>query len=138
MKSLEIMYDSMGFMQQLERASGREGSFQIIPGSLEMALSPTKAEARVITTAQAPFLIVNVNELWTRMTGYTQMEVEGREFLSLLEGEGTVPAAGSRPGKPVHKLEEVAKGRSACSTNIHYDKDGRDFIEFVCSYPLTK
>jgi hypothetical protein len=138
MKSLEIVYDSMGFMQQLERASGREGSFQIIPGSLEMALSPTKAEARVITTAQSPFLIVNVNELWTRMTGYTQMEVEGMHFLSLLEGEGTVAAASERPGKPNHKLEEVARGKCACSTNIHYDKDGRDFIEFVCSYPLTK
>ena len=137
LKSIEFVYDAMGFMQQLERASGNEGSAHIIPGSLEMALSPNTTDALVITLAEPPFLIVNVNELWTRMTGYTQMEVEGREYLSLVEGEGTVPEAGERAGRPKHRLEEVAKGRCACSTNIHYDKQGRDFIEFVCSYPLT-
>lgn len=135
--SMELVYDAMGFMQQLERASGNEGTAQIIAGSLEMALDPLSNEARVITLAKAPFLIVNVNEMWTRITGYTQMEVEGEEYLPLLQGEGTVPEAMERPGKPVHKLEEVAKGRPACSTNIHYDSSGRDFIEFVSSYPLT-
>ena len=137
LQSVELVYDAMGFMQQLERASGSEGTAQIIPGSLEMALAPSTTEALVITLAKPPYLIVNVNEVWTRTTGYTQMEVEGREYLSLLEGEGTVAAAGDRPGKPRHKFEEVAKGRCACSTNIHYDKQGRDFIEFVSSYPLT-
>lgn len=138
LSSIEIVYDAMGFMQQLERASGNEGSAQIIPGSLEMALAPTQLEARVITLAEPPFKIVNVNEAWTRITGYTQMEVEGREYISLLEGEGTVQEAKVRPGKPKHLLEEVAMGRPACSTNIHYGKDGQDYIEFVCSYPLTK
>ncbi len=138
LSSIEIVYDAMGFMQQLERASGNEGSAQIIPGSLEMALAPTQLEARVITLAEPPFKIVNVNEAWTRITGYTQMEVEGKEYISLLEGEGTVQEAKVRPGKPHHLLEEVAMGRPACSTNIHYGKDGQDFIEFVCSYPLTK
>jgi hypothetical protein len=137
LESMEIIYDAMGFMQQLERASGNEGTAHIVPGSLEMALAPSKTEARVITLNEPPFLIVNVNDVWTRTTGYTQMEVEGKEYLSLLEGEGTVPEAYVRPSKPPHKLEDVAKGRCACSTNIHYDKEGRDFVEFVCSYPLT-
>jgi len=137
LQSLELVYDAMGFMQQLERASGSEGTAQIIPGSLEMALTPSTTDAMVITLAKPPYLIVNVNEVWTRITGYTQMEVEGREYQSLLEGEGTVSAAQERPGKPRHKLDEVARGRCACSTNIHYDKEGRDFIEFVSSYPLT-
>lgn len=135
--SLELVYDAMGFMQQLERASGNEGTAQIIPGSLEMALAPCNDEARAITLAQPPYYIVNVNEVWTKTTGYTQMEVEGKDYYSLLEGEGTVLAAKERQGRPPHRLDEVAKGRPACSTNIHYDKDGRDFIEFVCSYPLT-
>jgi len=137
LQSMELVYDAMGFMQQLERASGNEGTAQIIAGSLEMALDPLTSEARVITLAKAPYLIVNVNEVWTRITGYTQMEVEGTEYLKLLHGEGTVPEAMERPGKPVHKLEEVAKGHPACSTNIHYDRNGRDFIEFVSSYPLS-
>lgn len=135
--SLELTYDAMGFMQQLERASGNEGTAQIIPGSLEMALAPTRDEARVITLAESPYLIVNVNEVWTKITGYTQLEAEGREYMSLLEGDGTVSATKDRSGRPPHFLQDVAKGRPACSTNIHYDKDGRDFIEYVCSYPLT-
>jgi hypothetical protein len=138
LKSVEMVYDSMGFMQQLERASGSERSAQIIPGSLEMALSPSSTEARVITLAEPPFLIVNVNEVWTRLTKYTQMEVEGRDLLALLDGERTLPDAEERPGKPRHKFEDVAKGLSASSTNIHYDKNGRNFVDYVCSYPLTK
>lgn len=137
LQSLELVYDAMGFMQQLERASGNEGSAQIVPGSLEMALTPCPDEARVITLAKSPYLIVNVNEVWTKTVGYTQMEVEGKEYLALLESDGTVPEAKEVPGRPRHVLDEVAKGKPACSTNIHYDKDGRDFIEFVCSYPLT-
>ena len=68
-----MIYDSMGFMQQLERASGNEMTAQIIPGSLEMALSPTAMEARVITLAEKPYRIVNVNEAWTKLTKYTQI-----------------------------------------------------------------
>lgn len=134
--SLEMVYDAMGYMQQLERASGSEGNAQIIPGSLEMALSPNTNESRVITLAKSPFLIVSVNEAWTRTTKYTQMEVEGKEF-NILHGEQTNHDAGMRKGKPFHKFDEVAKGRCACSTNIHYDKEGKEFIDFVCSYPLT-
>lgn len=138
LESLELIYDAMGFMQQLERASGNEGTAQIIAGSLEMALDPRSTEARVITSAQPPYLIVNVNEVWTRITGYTQMDVEGRAYLEVLEGEETIPVNKlERLGKPKHRLEEVAIGRPACSTNIHYDKCGRDFVEFVSSYPLT-
>lgn len=65
------------------------------------------------------------------------MEVEGTEYLALLEGECTVQDSKRRNGRPHHELDQVAQGLPACSTNIHYDKDGRDFIEFVCSYPLT-
>lgn len=135
--SVEMVYDAMGFMQQLERASGSEGNAQIVPGSLEMALAPNSSEARVITMAAAPYSIVSVNEAWTRMTKYTQMEVEGRD-LSMLHGTKTDPEACVRAGKPPHRLVDVAQGRCACSTNIHYDKEGREFVDFVCSYPLTK
>jgi len=134
--SLEMVYDAMGFMQQLERACGADNLAQVVPGSLEMALAPNAHEARVITLSKSPFLIVSVNEAWTRTTKYTQMEVEGRE-LSILNGSRTNADASVRPGKPAHKFEEVARGRCACSTNMHYDKEGREFIDFMSSYPLT-
>jgi hypothetical protein len=132
--SMEMIYDSMGFMQQLERASGSETMAQIIPGSLEMALSPTSNECRVITLAASPFRIVNVNEAWTKLTKYTQMEAEGVELFTLLESPGDETPASSPP----YSLEEVTKGRCKCTTRFHCDKDGREFVDFIASYPLSK
>lgn len=132
--SMEMIYDSMGYMQQLERASGSETMAQIIPGSLEMALSPTSNECRVITLAASPFRIVNVNEAWTKLTKYTQMEAEGVELFTLLDS----PGAEGQPSSPPYDMEEVTKGRCKCTTRFHCDKDGREFVDFIASYPLTK
>jgi hypothetical protein len=138
MISVEMIYDAMGFMQQLDRANGGEMTAQIIPASLEMALMHTPNEARVVTEAKAPYCVVHVTEQWSELMHYSQLEVEGKELLSLLEGEHTVADAGDRKGKPTHNLEDVANGICACSTNVHYDKEGRAFVDFMCSYPLTK
>jgi hypothetical protein len=133
----EMIYDAMGFMQQLERASGNEGKAHIIPNSLETSLQPDSDEARVITTAKPPYHIVSVNERWTRTTKYTQMEAEKKE-LTVLHGKRTDPVAGRRPGKPVYDFAEIARGRAACCTNIYYNKFGKTFIAFVSSYPIAK
>lgn len=132
--SIEMIYDAMGFMQQLERASGSELMAQIIPGSLEMALSPGSSECRVITLAESPYRIVNVNESWTKLTKYTQVEVEGMELFDLLE-----PSTDDQPSTantPVN-LDEVKEGRCKCTTRFHCDKESREFVDFVSSYPLT-
>ena len=134
---LEMVYDAMGFMQQLERASGNEGNAHIVPNSLDTSLQPNAEEARVITTATPPFLIVSVNERWTQMTKYTQMEAEKKE-LSILHGKRTDVDAGKRQGKPIYDPSLVAKGQPACCTNLYYDKFGRAFIAFVSSYPVSK
>jgi len=134
--NLEIVYDAMGFMQQLGRASGNEGVAEIIPNSLEMSLQPNSEDARVITTAKAPFSIVSANALWTKITKFTQMEIEQKD-LSILEGERTHADAKVRAGKPMHDYASVAQGRAGCSTNIYYDKFGIPFVAYVSSYPLT-
>ncbi len=134
---LEMVYDAMGFMQQLERASGNEGRAHIIPNSLDTSLLPNAEEARVITTAKPPYPIVSVNELWTRITKYTQMEAEKKE-LTILHGKRTDPDACKRPGKPVHDFSMISKGQAACCTNAYYDKFGREFVSFVSSYPVSK
>jgi hypothetical protein len=128
LSSMEMIFDAMGFCQQLERASGNDSMAQIIPNSLEMALSPLSDDARVITLSKAPYPIVSVNEAWTRVTGYTQVDVEGKD-LSILNGRETKEMASD--------MESVSKGHCACSVNVHYDVNGRDFFSFVCSYPLT-
>jgi len=135
LKSIEMIYDAMGFMQQLERASGSEMTAQIIPGSLEMALSPNTQEARVITLAEKPYKVVNVNENWTMMTQYTQMEAEGMELFKLLEGENEVDS-GELSNLP-YELDDVTEARCTCATRLHFNKEGREFVDFICSYPLT-
>lgn len=132
--SMEMIYDSMGFMQQLERASGSEMMAQIIPGSLEMALSPSSNECRVITLAEPPYRIVNVNEAWTKLTKYTQIEAEGAELFALLDSTG----ADDQPSSPPYDFEEAIEGRCKCATRFHCDKDGREFVDFFSSFPLTK
>ena len=134
--NVEMIFDAMGFCQQLERASGNEGMAQIIPNSLEMALAPNSEEARVITLAEPPFRIVSVNEVWTSITGYTQLDAEGKD-LSMLYGERTDGDAGIRSGMPPHDFQNIARGVSAASTNFHYDIRGREFLNFMCSYPLS-
>ena len=138
LSSVEMVYDAMGFMQQLDRSNGGEVTAQIIPGSLEMALMHTPHEARAVTEAKAPYSVVHVNEAWTKLTKYTQIEAAGQELWSLLQGENTVAETRTRPGKPAHILDEVAQGLCACSSNLHYNKNGRPYIDFMCSYPLTK
>ncbi|KAL3944722.1 MAG: hypothetical protein SGBAC_001193 [Bacillariaceae sp.] len=135
LESIELIYDAMGFMQQLERASGNEMTAQIIPGSLEMALSPNAQEARVITLAEKPYKVVNVNECWTKMTRYTQMEAEGKELFELLERDSE--ADSGEPSNLPYELDDVTQGRCTCSTRLHFDKEGREFVDFICSYPLT-
>lgn len=134
--NVEMIFDAMGFCQQLERASGNEGMAQIIPNSLEMALAPNSEEARVITLAEPPFRIVSVNEVWTSITGYTQLDAEGKD-LSMLYGDRTDLDAGVRCGMAPHDFRSVARGVCAASTNVHYDIRGREFLNFMCSYPLS-
>jgi len=143
--SMELVFDAMGFMQQLDSANGDESNAQTIPCSLEEALSPSPNEARVITEASPPYQIVHVNEEWTRMTQYSQVDVEGMPVLNVLQG-ANINAKGieskkgvtTKPGRHCHSLEEVQMGRPACSTCVHYNRNGKPFVDFMCSYPLTK
>ena len=132
--SMELVFDAMGFMQQLDSANGDNNGEHAIPNILETAILPCPHEARVITEAKPPYSIVHVNESWTRMTKYSQTEAEGLPFLTLLQGDQDL----GRSGISSHKLEEVQNGQPTCSTSVHFNKDRRPFVDFMCSYPLTK
>ncbi|KAL3909155.1 MAG: hypothetical protein SGARI_002740 [Bacillariaceae sp.] len=140
--SMEMIYDAMGFMQQLDGANGGNITAQVIPGSLEMALMHCAHEARVITEAKAPYNILHVNEAFTALTQYSQLEVEAKSLLPLMEGRvdaaktGAVPTAAS-VDKSSCVLQEAAKGRPGCVTSVHFRKDSKRFVDFMCSYPLT-
>ena len=138
--NVEMIFDAMGYCQQLERASGNDGGMmaQIIPNSLEMALAPNSEEGRVITLAEAPFNIVSVNEVWTSITGYTQVDAEGKDLISLLlHGSSGNNNNNDSCRKQQQDFENVTRGICCASTNIHTDKSGRQFLNFMCSYPLS-
>jgi PAS domain S-box-containing protein len=136
--NVEMIFDAMGYCQQLERASGNDGGMmaQIIPNSLEMALAPNSEEGRVITLAEAPFNIVSVNEVWTSITGYTQVDAEGKDLISLLM-HGSSGNNNNDSSRQQQDFENVTRGICCASTNIHTDKSGRQFLNFMCSYPLS-
>jgi len=142
--NMELVFDAMGFMQQLDGTNGGDINAQVIPGSLEMALVPCPNEARVITEATPPYRVIHVNETWTRLTKYSQTEAEGKHLLRLLQSDSSDSNAHRstesriRTQVPSFSLQDVTKGRPACSTNIHYTKVGKSFVDFMCSYPLTK
>ena len=73
MTSAEMVFDVMGFMQQLQRASGISPESSIVPNTLEMALQPSR-EARAILRNHVPgHACILVNEAWTHMIGHTQV-----------------------------------------------------------------
>ena len=139
--NMELVFDAMGFMQQLNCANGEHSKTQAIPNSQETAILPCRDEARVITEAHPPYSIVHVNSCWTRLTKYSQVDAEGAPLLTLLQKESVLESNQNRTVSSrslSHCLEEVQRGRPACSTSIHYKKDGKPFVDFMTSYPLTK
>jgi hypothetical protein len=77
MVGAEMMFDVMGFMQQLQRASGISPENSIVPNTLDMALQPSR-EARAIIKSEPPFAIMHINEPWTALSGLSQAEAEGK------------------------------------------------------------
>lgn len=84
----EMMYDVMGFLEQLLAASVRTVAFEAGASCLESALVVASEEARIITLAKAPFSIISANLVWTRLTRHTQVKQRERIFLMFSTQQG--------------------------------------------------
>jgi len=69
--ALELIYDVMGFMQQLQRTELISPENSIVPNTLSMALQPS-SEPRIIVRTEPPFPVVHLNEAWSRIKGTQQ------------------------------------------------------------------
>ncbi|KAG5185914.1 hypothetical protein JKP88DRAFT_194246, partial [Tribonema minus] len=118
----------MGFIQQLQRASGAE-EFRVIPNTLAMAQAPSD-EARFVVTADAPHVIVHVSPAWTAACGYAADEAVGRTP-ALLQGPLTDAAALAR------FMEGVRRRHAAAMDVVNYTKAGAPFAARVVAYPLV-
>lgn len=127
--ALEMTFDGIAFWQQLQQALGKEEEFTVVPNTLQMALRNT-SEARVITTAEPPFIITHVNDAWVNLCGFTPEESCGKP-LAMLQGPETDLGV-------VKALCADAVANRASSMNVtNYRKSGEKFSNFLRIYPLV-
>ena len=81
--AVEVVFDVMAFMQQLQRASTTQPSINVLPNTVAAALQPHK-EARCIMKATMLFPIIHVNDAWTTLNGYSQFDTEGKSLYEVL------------------------------------------------------
>eukprot|EP00980_Cylindrotheca_fusiformis_P007934 scaffold1697_cov120-Cylindrotheca_fusiformis.AAC.16 len=126
---LELMFDVMALMLQLKQAAGSE-TFSVIPNTVQTC-QRSFGKPMVMTLADEPYTIVQVNKLWEEMTGYKAEEVVGKTSCRILEGEETDPAA-------VEVLmNEIRFKRPASAMLVNCKKTGARFRNFFLAYPLS-
>ncbi|KAL3940266.1 MAG: hypothetical protein SGBAC_005160 [Bacillariaceae sp.] len=126
---VELMFDVMALMLQLKQAAGSE-TFSVIPNTVQTC-QRSFDKPMVMTLADEPYTIVQVNKLWEDMTGYKAEEVVGKTSCRILEGEETDPTA-------VEVLmNEIRFKRPASAMIINCKKYGERFRNFFLEYPLS-
>ena len=80
---LELMFDVMALMLQLKQAAGSE-TFSVIPNTVQTC-QRSFDKPMVMTLADEPYTIVQVNKLWEEMTGYKAEEVVGKTSIRILK-----------------------------------------------------
>lgn len=126
---LELMFDVMALMLQLKQAAGSD-TFSVIPNTVQTC-QRSFDKPMVMTLAEEPYTIVQVNKLWEDMTGYKAEEVVGKASCRILEGEET--EAGAAEGL----MNEIRFKRPASATIIRYKKNREKYRDFFLAYPLS-
>ena len=126
---LELMFDVMALMLQLKQAAGSE-TFSVIPNTVQTC-QRSFDKPMVMTLAEEPYTIVQVNKLWEDMTGYKAEEMVGKASCRILEGEGTDPAAVEA------LMNEIRFKRPASAMIVNYKKTGERFRNFFLAFPLS-
>jgi PAS domain S-box-containing protein len=86
--SLELMFDVMAFMLQLKQSSGNS-SFVIVPNTVQTCTGCFENYPMVMTLADRPYTIVQVNKEWEAMTGWAADDVVGKHSCKILQGDDT-------------------------------------------------
>uniref|UniRef100_A0A7S2D3Z7 PAS domain-containing protein n=1 Tax=Octactis speculum TaxID=3111310 RepID=A0A7S2D3Z7_9STRA len=127
LRSVELVFDVMNFMQQLSQACG--GSFEVIPNSVGM-LSKESDEARVVISALQPFRIEHVNQSWMNLCGFSHKEVYGQPLRAIHQGIETDNE------KITELMNTMHRKLSHSILTVNYKKSGQPFMNFVRVFPL--
>ena len=101
-----------------------------LPRTLEDALRKSR-RAIVITEAEKPFRIFDVNKAWEKLCGYTHVESHGKTLGSLLHGPETDVLAATG------LVTQLVHGEEAGLNITNYTKSGRRFRNRIRVGPLT-
>ena len=126
---LELMFDVMAFMLQLKQAAGSD-AFSVVPNTVQTC-QRTFDKPMVMTLAERPYTIVQVNKLWEDMTGFKAEDVVGRASCRVLQGQETDRATLEA------LMNAVRFKRSASGLLVNYTKTGKRFRNFMTFYPLS-
>ena len=141
--NLEIMFDVMAFMLQVKMAMGYNNfNDVVIPNTVQTCGQKVYDYPMVMTLANRPYTIVQVNERWENLTGYKKHEVVGNRSCSILQqSNGSSDASASsrsRNRKDMNQLMgPVLFQRPSCAMVVNYTKTGRRFRQYVTIYPLS-
>ena len=129
--SLEIMFDVMAFMLQLKQGTNLQ-SFTVVPNTVQTCHGPFGDAAMVMTLAERPYTIVQVNSQWEKMTGWKAEDVVGKTSCKILHGEKTEKNA----------LEDLMGSirykRPSFTVLTNYTRGhDRSFRNFLTLYPLS-
>ena len=102
-----------------------------LPRTLDDALRPSR-RAIVITEATAPYRIVDVNDAWVDLCGYTYLESKGKKLGDLLKG----PATDTRATTAM--MHQLLHGEEVGTTLVNYTKSGRSFRNRLRAGPLLE
>ena len=129
--ALELMFDVMAFMLQLKQNTGAN-ALAVVPNTVQTCVGPFGNSPMVMTLADRPYTIVQVNSQWEEMTGWKAEDVVGKESCKILQGEKT-------EHKPIEDLmSSIRYQRPAFSVLTNYTRGrGKMFRNFINLYPLS-
>lgn len=145
--ALEIMFDVMAFMLQVKMAMGFDNfNDVVIPNTVQTCSQKVYDYPMVMTLASRPYTIVQVNDRWEKLTGFTRQEVVGKRSCSILQGRfhhvnsatGNTAAVEEENRKELDKLMgPLMFQRPSCAMLTNYTKFGRRYRQYVTIYPLS-
>jgi PAS domain S-box-containing protein len=127
--ALELMFDVMAFMLQLKQATGSD-SFSVVPNTVQTC-QRSFDKPMVMTLAEPPYTIVQVNKLWEDMTGYKAEDVVGKTSCRVLQGRET-----DRETLDTLMTAILFK-RPASGFLVNYTRTGVRFHNHLTLYPLS-
>jgi PAS domain S-box-containing protein len=116
-------------MYQLHQRQTAEQDVKPLPTTLQDALSADESRAIVVTEAHTPFQIVDVNDAWVGLCGFSKEEAR-HSSLNLIQGTGTNTQALD------FMLQDLLHGQESQTLVTNYTKTGRKFYNMLRAGPI--